>query len=835
MAVAAAGIALTVVVASGWHPSGAAAARTSATILGPTASSLDPAVQSDAGSAQVVSQLFESLTAVDSAEHVQPALAASWETANGGKQVVFHLRSGLKFSDGSSLTAKDVVNSWMRLLGPAHPSQLASLLDGVVGAKAYRQGKGAASGVGIKAPNDTQVQVTLTSPEADFPAIVSGPTLAVVPRGHRHEPERARTGHLRRQRRLRTERPHSRPRRRSRPTPTTGLASPPSPRSICSSELPSGQSAVTAFQAGSLDYTPVSAGDATWIAYDKTLGPSLRIEPSPSVEYYGFNTTKPPFDNVHVRRAFELGIDWKRIVNLLGNPLVVPATGMVPAGVPGHSTTDYGPKFDLAAAKSELAAAGYANGAGFPHITLVTAGAALDAAIVAQVHKNLGIDISYQALDWPIYNQTLLSDPPAFWEMDWVADYPGANDFLGHPARRRPDQQLRPLEQPGLRDRAQRGPFRRRRHGKSGGLRQGPVDRVGPGARDPGRLRRGLRSGGQGSARGTAQTARAWSATPASHGRPEHEDLRCRFPGARRAAGLAVAAAVTLVLVGPAQVAAASVTFGTPTASSKFGTGITFTQPYSGGGFAQAEIAISLPGDVGPSITAIEKPGASSLSYALDTSSGGLTPFTPVTAHFQVVLADGTVLAGPEVHVTYADDRFSWKSVTGGLVTIHWFQGPDSFAQQLLSYGQKGLAKSAQFLGVTETKPINFYVYPSQAAFAQGLSVPETIGGQAEPDLSRLLRLDRPHGPGVWQQRGPARADPHRLLGHRRQPIPLAATLAERGSGRLSLRGLRRGQSSAGQPGRKWRNSRAAGRPRRLLRARSGPDLPLLRRGRVGG
>ena len=36
-----------------------------------------------------------------------------------------------------------------------------------------------------------------------------------------------------------------------------------------------------------------------------------------------------------------------------------------------------------------------------------------------------------QALDWSTYNQQLLTDPPAFWEMDWVADYPGANDFLG--------------------------------------------------------------------------------------------------------------------------------------------------------------------------------------------------------------------------------------------------------------------------------------------------------------------------------------------------------------------------------------------------------------------
>jgi oligopeptide transport system substrate-binding protein len=68
---------------------------------------------------------------------------------------------------------------------------------------------------------------------------------------------------------------------------------------------------------------------------------------------------------------------------------------------------------------------------GFPSVTLVTGGAALDAAIIRQLHDNLGIDIGYLNEDWATYNDNLLSNPPAMWQMDWVADYPGANDFLG--------------------------------------------------------------------------------------------------------------------------------------------------------------------------------------------------------------------------------------------------------------------------------------------------------------------------------------------------------------------------------------------------------------------
>jgi oligopeptide transport system substrate-binding protein len=410
-------------------PGSSSASTGSVTILGAKAASLDPAIQSDAGSAQVVAQLFESLTSIDTSGHVQPALAASWAVSADGKQIVFHLRPGIEFSDGSPITAADVVASWLRVLAPAHPSQLASLLDVVVGAQAYAAGSGPKSAVGLSAPANDQVAIDLLTPASDFPAIVSGPTLAVVPPNIDTDPSVLTPngfvgsgayvlGALSDTETTLTANPHY-------------WAGSPSIKAIHLLNSIGGKSPVSEFESGNLDYTPISLYDASWIAYDKTLGPSLRIEPSPSVEFYGFDTTKAPFSNVHVRRAFQMGIDWRTIVTLLGDPQLVPATGMVPPGVPGHSATDFGPVFNPDKAKAELAAAGYPNGAGFPKVTLVTSGAALDEAIVQQVHDNLGIDLGYLALDWPVYNERLLSDPPAFWEMDWVADYPGADDFLG--------------------------------------------------------------------------------------------------------------------------------------------------------------------------------------------------------------------------------------------------------------------------------------------------------------------------------------------------------------------------------------------------------------------
>ena len=70
-----------------------------------------------------------------------------------------------------------------------------------------------------------------------------------------------------------------------------------------------------------------------------------------------------------------------------------------------------------------------------------------------------------------------------------------------------------------------------------------------------------------------------------------------------------------------APVRAASVTFGTPTASSSFGKGVDFSQPYSGGGtFSEVDIAIAYPGSIGLSVVKLDNPGSTSFTYRGDAA-----------------------------------------------------------------------------------------------------------------------------------------------------------------------------------------------------------------------
>ncbi|MGH2465191.1 MAG: ABC transporter substrate-binding protein, partial [Candidatus Limnocylindrales bacterium] len=313
-------------------PGIAGAGTGSVTILGGEPTTLDPAVQGDLGSAQITAQLFESLTAFDASLSVQPALASGWVSSDAGRTITFTLRPNLKFSDGTPLTAADVVRSWLRLINPAKPSPLASLMDEIHGAKAYLAGTSSdPAAVGLKAAGNTVV-VTFDNPATDFPSLISGPTFAVVPTAI-DDPATLTPGSF----------VGSGAYVLSAQTdaeltfsgnPNYWAGAPPI-KTVHLLTTINGQSPVEAFEAGTVDYTGIDPSDASWLRYDQTLGPQLRTVPSLSVTYYGFDVRQKPFDDQRVREALAKAVDWTRIVNLAGSGSLAAATSMVPPGIPG--------------------------------------------------------------------------------------------------------------------------------------------------------------------------------------------------------------------------------------------------------------------------------------------------------------------------------------------------------------------------------------------------------------------------------------------------------------------------------------------------------------------
>ncbi|MFT8246507.1 ABC transporter substrate-binding protein [Roseomonas sp. BN140053] len=127
---------------------------------------LDPHIATAFATFTVVNgTVYEGLTAIGEDLRVVPGLAQSWTTAEDGRTWRFTLRPGLRFHDGSAVTAEDVAASVRRVQSPAIASPLASRLAAVQAVRAVDAGT---------------VEFSLSEASAPLAAALSG--IAIVPR-----------------------------------------------------------------------------------------------------------------------------------------------------------------------------------------------------------------------------------------------------------------------------------------------------------------------------------------------------------------------------------------------------------------------------------------------------------------------------------------------------------------------------------------------------------------------------------------------------------------------------------------------------------------------------
>jgi oligopeptide transport system substrate-binding protein len=147
--------------------------------------------------------------------------------------------------------------------------------------------------------------------------------------------------------------------------------------------------------------------------------------------YVGFDTSRPPFDDPRVRRAFALALDRETLADVVRRGQEFPATGgFIPPGVPGHSP-GIGLPYDPRQAQQLLADAGYPGGRGFPAVDALTGSTGTSVEFAqAQWRENLGVEITWETMDWALYLDRLDKSPPHLFTLAWGADYPDPDNFL---------------------------------------------------------------------------------------------------------------------------------------------------------------------------------------------------------------------------------------------------------------------------------------------------------------------------------------------------------------------------------------------------------------------
>lgn len=214
---------------------------------------------------------------------------------------------------------------------------------------------------------------------------------------------------------------------------------------------------------------------------------------------------------------------------------------------------------------------------------------------------------------------------------------------------------------------------------------------------------------------------------------------------------LASAALLLPFSAAAAHAADPTITLGAPTARDTFNESITFTVPITTSSrLNRVELRLRFPDSIGPFIVTVgtPAPGAQTLHYTLDiTGDGHIVPNTVIVATWMAYAsADAPPVASAPMTFRYVDDRFAWKTVTGDIVAVHWYSGPESFARKALAIGEQAIRDTSTLLGVTETQPIDFYIYGDEAAFrdALGPGTRENVGGQALPELRTLFTFITP-------------------------------------------------------------------------------------------
>ena len=217
----------------------------------------------------------------------------------------------------------------------------------------------------------------------------------------------------------------------------------------------------------------------------------------------------------------------------------------------------------------------------------------------------------------------------------------------------------------------------------------------------------------------------------------------------RVAVAALVAGALAGVVAGPV-LAADPFTFGTPTASSSFGKSLEFVQPVELTTIpSRVELLLDRPGGDGPNVLEVDPPtgtGSQTLRFEIDLADDHIVPNTRVIVRWRLTDADGKTFTGPDVTHTYTDDRVAWQSLVGDIVRVHWYEGTEAFGRRALKIGDDAVAATSKLLGVTETEPIDFYIYADQQQFydALGPGTRENVGGEAHPDIRTLFALITP-------------------------------------------------------------------------------------------
>ncbi len=421
----------------------------------------DPALAADPASTTLATLIYPSLVALDSQLTVRLWAAESMDISANGLTMTFHLRAGMRFSDGEPIDAHTFAFSLNRALDPCTKAPLAWYLYPIADAAAYNQ-EGCLDPVhdGVAGPITTLIGqgqplypadpltliITLNQPAGWLLTTLASPVAFAVPETLVQNYGVAWTTHLTNGGGvggglfLLNRTPQQGGLRLLRNTAFWGSA--PRLREIDYTLSASRAAAYSAFQAGKLDIGYPTAAQVT--AAPKSA--AIQSTPLLRLVYLGVNWRDAPFTDQRLRQAFALAIDKQALVAQQLQGQVIATNHIVPAGMPDYNPALVGPDssqrltgntsqaVNLAQAFASSACSGVFTRC--PPISLEVpaedANASVVAAIIARTWQTVapGYPLTIEVEPAAQLQQRVTSGAAQFYLGEWVSDYPDAQNAL---------------------------------------------------------------------------------------------------------------------------------------------------------------------------------------------------------------------------------------------------------------------------------------------------------------------------------------------------------------------------------------------------------------------
>ncbi|AVO36913.1 ABC transporter substrate-binding protein [Pukyongiella litopenaei] len=366
------------------------------------------------------------------------------EPENDGRTYTFKLRDGIKFSDGSDLTAADVLASFQRIFKVSGPTA-GTFYNGIVGADACIAAPADCTldgGVVIDEAAGT-VTINLTAPDGEFLQKIAIPHAAILPaetpiKDMGTDPVPGSGPYM-----IESYNPNERLKMVRNPhfEEWSAEAQPAGfPDEIDYDFGLTEEAAVTAIQNGQADWMFDPPPPDRLAEIGTKYADQAFVHPLTAMWYAPMNTNLAPFDDVRVRQAVNYAIDRSAIVKLFGgSSLAQPACQILPPGFPSYEpycpyTVGEGGSWsapDMAKARALVEESGTAG----QEVTIIAEDNTVSRAIgvyLQDVLTELGYKAKVQAISQNIqftYIQNTNNNVQISISQ-WFQDYPSPSNFL---------------------------------------------------------------------------------------------------------------------------------------------------------------------------------------------------------------------------------------------------------------------------------------------------------------------------------------------------------------------------------------------------------------------